>query len=275
MPETVEVLVVSYGSAAIVSRLLDSLAEHLPGVPVALREHSADPEALAQLRVVAARYPAASRVEFDPTNPGFGAGCNALAAGSGARFLAFMNPDTELVSWPWTEASPPARAVIGPLMNDDAHQHYGRRYRIRDEVALSWLRRHPPRPNGDGYVSGAAMLIDRESFELIGGFDPKFFLFYEDIDLCIRANAAKIPTLIAPGWTMRHGRHHSTADRFGQSLLWSFESALRYYRKHGSPVWAYRLYKVVDATARAALHAVRRTGKAGAYLALARRAVNA
>ena len=34
------------------------------------------------------------------------------------------------------------------------------------------------------------MLIERAAFERLGGFDPGFFMFYEDIDLCLRANEA-------------------------------------------------------------------------------------
>jgi GT2 family glycosyltransferase len=272
---TVEVLVVSYGSARVIARLLASLANHLPDAPVAIREHAAGPPAVAALEQLAAGHSAPVRVEHDPSNPGFGAGCNALAASSTADFLLFLNPDTELVSWPWNAtSSPPPGAVVGPLMVDSGPpgEHYGRRYRIRDEVARSWLRRQPRRPDGSGYVSGAALLVERAAFERIGGFDEGFFLFYEDIDLCLRANAAGYPTLIDDRWTVRHGRHHSTGERFAQSLVWSYQSAVRFHTKYGSPVIAYRAYAVFDSLLRAAFHAVRgRPVEAGAYVALARR----
>jgi N-acetylglucosaminyl-diphospho-decaprenol L-rhamnosyltransferase len=274
---TVEVLVVSYGSARVVARLLASLATHLPDAPVAIREHAGSPHDAAALEQLAAGHSAPVRVEHDPSNPGFGAGCNALAASSTADFLLFLNPDTELVSWPWNATSPPpAGTVVGPLMVDSGPpgEHYGRRYRIRDEVARSWLRRQPQRPDGSGYVSGAALLVERAAFGQIGGFDEGFFLFYEDIDLCLRANAAGYPTLIDDRWTVRHGRHHSTSERFAQSLVWSYQSALRFHAKHGSPAWAYRGYVATDSLLRAVYHSVRRhRTEGGAYAALARRAL--
>ena len=275
MPPTVEVLVVSYASAAEIEHLLASLVAHLPDAPVAIREHAGDPAACAVLAQIASAHTAPVRIEHDPTNPGFGAGCNALAAGSTAEFLAFFNPDTELLAWPWSPADPPPRgAVIGPVMADAAHQHYGRRFRVRDEIALSWLRRRPRRPTGRGYVSGAAMLIERTEFARIGGFDPGYFMFYEDIDLCVRANAAGVATLVAPGWSMRHARHSSTATsdrRFADALRWSYESAVRFHGAQGSPVWAYRAYVVADAAGRAVVHALSgRGGRARGYLRLAR-----
>lgn len=270
MHPTVEAIVISYGSATVIEQLLSSLADLAPEVSIAIREHGPDGDPVRKLDHVAPL-----RVEHDPTNPGFGAGCNALAASSTANFLVFLNPDTELVSWPWSRTTPPPTgAVIGPVMTAQPEQHYGRSYRIRDEIALSWFRRRPPRPDGRGYVSGAALLIEREEFERIGGFDEQFFMYFEDIDLCLRANEAGLRTSIEGRWTMRHARGHSTDSRFAQALAWSYESALRFHAKWGSPVGVYRAYKVVDSLVRATTHVVRRTGRAHAYSSLARRAIS-
>jgi GT2 family glycosyltransferase len=273
---TVEILVVSYASEQVIECLLASLEVALPGAPVAIREHAADASHVAALERLAARHTAAVRVEHDPSNPGFGAGCNALACTSTADFLVFLNPDTELVAWPWSESNPPpAATVVGPVMVDSGPpgEHYGRSYRIRDEIAKSWLRRQPPPPNGAGYVSGAAMLIERAAFQRLGGFDPGFFMFYEDVDLCLRANEAGYPTIIDPQWSVRHARRHSTEERFGQAVTWSYESAVRLHAKHGSPVRAYRAYVAADSVLRASrslAHGDR--SRAGEYWRLAGRA---
>jgi GT2 family glycosyltransferase len=271
-----EILVVSYGSAHVIERLLASLSGTAPDIPVAIREHAADPKYVAALEQLAARHTASVRIEHDPSNPGFGAGCNALASTSTADFVVFLNPDTELVSWPWSDAAlPPAAAVVGPLMveSGDPGEHFGRDYRIRDEIARSWLRRRPRMPHGNGYVSGAAMLMERAAFAQIGGFDPAFFMFYEDIDLCLRANEAGFPTVVEPTWTVRHARRHSTDERFGHALRWSYESATRFHTKRGSPVRAYHAYVSADSALRAMMHFVRRDRvRAGDYARLARRA---
>jgi GT2 family glycosyltransferase len=122
-------------------------------------------------------------------------------------------------------------------------------------------------------VSGAALLVDRASFERVGGFDEGYFLFYEDIDLCLRANAAGVTTVIDPRWQVRHAGAHSTRPRFGASLQWSYESACRFHGSRGSSLAAYRSYVVADAALRALRAAVirDRDGR-GAYVGLLRRA---
>jgi N-acetylglucosaminyl-diphospho-decaprenol L-rhamnosyltransferase len=273
-----EVLVVSYNSADTLAACLASVERCMPGTPVVIREHGADVSARARLGALAGAHPAPVRIEDDPSNPGFGAGCNALARSSSADWLLFLNPDAEIVTWPWTAGQPPpSRAVVGPRMieSGDPGRHWGVQYRIRDEIARSWFRWRGPRPTGRGFVSGAAMLVDRASFQLVGGFDERYFLFYEDIDLCLRANDEGIVTLVDERWVVRHAGAHSTSSQFGSSLVWSYESAVRFHGRHGHSLTGYRLYVIADALLRSALRAGRRdrTG-AAAYARLARRTLS-
>lgn len=272
-----EVLVVSYDSAAVLGACLASIEAAAPGTRIAIREHGTDVAARARLTELAAAHPAPVRIEDDPSNPGFGAGCNALARGSSARWLLFLNPDAEIVSWPWHGgATPPLDTVLGPRMVESGAPgtHSGIGYRVRDEIARSWLRHRGPPPDGRGFVSGAALLVGHAAFDRIGGFDEGYFLFYEDIDLCLRGNAIGIETRIEDRWAVRHAGAHSTNARFGRSLTWSYESAVRFHARFGHPVGAYRAYVVADSVVRAAGHLARRDRvKVDAYLALCRRSV--
>lgn len=270
-------LIVSYNSAAVIETCLASLARVAPEVPVAVREHGTDPDSLEMLRSIAAGHTSAVRVERDPTNPGYAAGCNALARSSSATWLVVLNPDTEVVAWPWSELDPPRSSIVGPTYVESGHpgDHSGVSYRVRDEIARSWFRRRGRRPDGLGFVSGAALLIDADSFTRLGGFDERYFMFYEDIDLCLRANDAGISTLIAPNWVVRHARAHSTRARFAESLVWSYESGCRFHSSRNAPVGAYRAYVAFDALGRAMLHGLRLDRRRSrAYLALTRRAVS-
>jgi GT2 family glycosyltransferase len=259
----------------VIHSCLASLCRVAPELGVAVREHGGDTAALEALRAALDAHPAPTRLEHDPANPGFGAGCNALAKSSTAAVLLFLNPDAELLAWPWTPDSPPPQGrVIGPVMAESGHpgEHSGVSYRLRDEIARSWLRRRGRRPAGAGFVSGAALMLDARSFDRLGGFDESYFMFYEDIDLCLRANEADIPTVIEPAWLVRHERAHSTRSRFGPALVWSYESGSRFHTSHGTPLVAYRAYVLADAIGRAAIHGLRRnrTGRR-AYLGLAGR----
>jgi GT2 family glycosyltransferase len=272
---TVEVCIVSYNSAATLRQTLTALSATAPDVSVAIREHGSA-SALVELRALAATVPLTIRIDGDDSNPGFGAGCNALARESVADFVLFLNPDAEVCSWPWSAQPPPARTVVGPRMlgEGEAGRQSGVSYGILDEVGRSWFRRTGPLPSGQGFVSGAALLVDRSSFERIGGFDERYFMYYEDIDFCRRANALGIPTLIEPTWTVRHEGAHATRQLFGRSLQWSYESACRFHGTTPVRLFAYRAYVVVDSSLRAGYHTIRRHRAArSAYLGVLRRAV--
>ena len=254
----------SYNSGAVLCRALESVERVLPTAAVAIREHGSDPAALDLLNEVVKSSQLHIRLEFDPSNPGFGAGCNALARRSNADWLLFLNPDAELVAWPWDDTdAPPLRAITGPWMgsHEETMRHTGRSYGTLDEVRRSWIRRPGERPNGRGFVSGAALLVDRSSFDGIGGFDEGYFMFYEDIDLCLRANDAGIRTIVRDEWIVRHEGGHSTRSKFGDSLLWSYDSACRFHRSRGDNLLAYRTYVVIDSAARWLMHAARRDSR--------------
>lgn len=271
----VEVMIVSYGSASVLSPCLASVGATIPNARVAIREHAPEPAECDRLLGVLAETGVSARIDHDASNPGFAAGCNALARASDADWFLFLNPDARVRAWPFSERAPVKPAITGPRYSSNQGDHVGRTYRVRDEVARSWFRRRGRPPTGRGFVSGAALLVDADSFRSIGGFDERYFLFYEDIDLCLRANDAGIPTLVDEGWIVEHERGHSTRTRWDDALRWSYESACRFHAGRGAPVWAYRWYVATDAALRAALHLLRRNrATAGAYAALAQRALS-
>jgi GT2 family glycosyltransferase len=182
------------------------------------------------------------------------------------------------VSWPWVDGkTPPRRQVLGASMLESGPvgDHSGVSYGFFAEVARSWLRWRGRRPDGRGFVSGAAMLIDADSLRQLGGFDEQYFMYYEDIDLCLRANATGIATRIDSAWLVTHSRAHSTKERFAQSLEWSYESGTRFHVARGTPASLYRLYVTVDATLRWMAHAALRRDRTSAlaYRSLASRSL--
>lgn len=96
-----------------------------------------------------------------------------------------------------------------------------------------------------GYVDGAVMMIRREAFEEIGGFDEQFGYYCEDADLCLRLRMAGWDVMALPSITVVHVRGGSStriegySDRFLQSLA---RAKCQLLRKHGRGwhVWLYR-----------------------------------
>ena len=128
--------------------------------------------------------------------------------------------------------------IVGPTMVDSGPPggHAGRSYRLVDEIGRSWLRRRGEAPTGTGFVSGAALLIESTTFARLDGFDERYFLFYEDIDLCLRANSLGVGTFVSPTWTVRHAGAHSTSARFAEAITWSYESGSRFHSDARHPI---------------------------------------
>ncbi|CAB4364840.1 unannotated protein [freshwater metagenome] len=260
MSASIDVCLVSYDSGDDLLAAIRSVAAHIPGASVAVQENGPGTNTIDRARTLADELGVAFRAQHDPTNPGFGTACNALARTSNAQWVLFLNPDAVIATWPFADCEPSARAVLGPEAVGGARSesHRGVRYRIIDELTRSWFRRWGPAPDGAGFVSGAALLVHRDDHLHIGEFDEGFFLFYEDIEYCLRANRSGIPTHLASGWTVGHAGAHSTSPRFAQSLRWSYDSACRFHGLQGESLVAYRIYVATDAALRWCMQLARR-----------------
>lgn len=81
------------------------------------------------------------------------------------------------------------------------------------------LRADPWRAEGGerpvGWAIAAAVAARTETLRRLGPFDAEQFLFFEDLDLCLRARAAGIATVLHPGLTLEHRGGHSTGPAYG------------------------------------------------------------
>ena len=214
---TATVVIVGYRAYAELEQCLASLARHEPSVPVIVIDHAAD---LAEASRLSAAFP---RVLYKATheNRGFGAGVNAAAREAGAGHLLILNPDCEL-TMPLVAPllsildSHPSAGVVGGLVRESDGSVQASARRFPDATTgvagrTSWLSRIAPgnpltRRNlttepASGlrqvdWVSGALMLIRRETYDAISGFDERFFLYWEDADFCKRAADAGLDDVV-------------------------------------------------------------------------------
>jgi N-acetylglucosaminyl-diphospho-decaprenol L-rhamnosyltransferase len=96
------------------------------------------------------------------------------------------------------------------------------------------------RPTSVDWISGACMVVRRDTLRDVGPLDERFFMYFEDADLCRRARAA--------GWLVYYLPHIEIVHQTGASsrskpkAIWLLhKSAFRYHRKHGvhGPFGAY------------------------------------
>ncbi len=188
-------------------------------------------------------------------NVGYGSAANAAIRQTTAEWILLCNPDltfpptflADLLAQLNAPAPPwPANAaIIGPrLLNPDgSHQ-----------LSVGWfpsflrlLRQHfsphtqcpyvlpPPQAAGAvEWLTGACLLIRRQPFDTVGGFDPGFFMFQEEVDLMRRLADVGYSAWYNPALTVVH--HAPTAQQppSADRLRWSANATQRYLAKHAS-----------------------------------------
>jgi N-acetylglucosaminyl-diphospho-decaprenol L-rhamnosyltransferase len=177
-----------------------------------------------------ARAHGAEVVEL-PGNPGFGAACNAGLARVGEEVTILLNPDCEALDDSLAILAELARtyprALHAPrLLNPDgglqrsAHPLPGTVGALIPAVVPPGLLPRALRERAEpfraatartvGWAIGAALAAATGTLSGLGPFDPAVHLYYEDMELCLRARAAGIPTVLHPHLHIRHAGGHST-----------------------------------------------------------------
>jgi GT2 family glycosyltransferase len=250
----VAAVVVSYESRETLPGCLDSLRRD--GVPVetvvvdnASRDGSAES--------VRERFHDAS-VLANPENVGFARACNQGARATRAPLLLFLNPDATLdpgalaalaalfdgrprlgIAGPRTLGAGGAVQVsTGPDLSLASEWRQRRLVRGVDggaPRALAEAEALHSRERAADWVSGACLIVRREAFDAVSGFDESFFLYEEDADLCRRVRAAGYEVVFTPAAVVRHARGRSMERAPDQARLEYQRSHLRYYRKHAGP----------------------------------------
>lgn len=163
------------------------------------------------------------------TNLGFATACNIGAQASQGEYLLFLNPDCRLEPNTIDEltlalnSAPDIGMVGGLLLNPDGSEQAGG----RRSVPTPWrsftrafglsklvpkyfkdfnLHQHPlpDTPIAVEAISGACMLMKRNTFEQLGGWDQAYFLHCEDLDLCMRYRGAGYRILFVPSARIIH-----------------------------------------------------------------------
>ena len=248
------VLIVGFHTYDEIERCVASIETHEPDIEVIVVDHDADP---VRGRKLSASHP---RITYEPCteNRGFAAGINRAARRATSRLLLILNPDVELRAPIVTTlaaclASHPNAGIVGGLVRepDGRVQASARRFPDLSTAfggRTSWLTRVLPgnpltRRNLSptnleagcaevDWVTGAFMMVRREVFESLGGFDERFFMYWEDSDLCLRALKAGWKTMYEPRAEVIHFTGRASRHAPIRSQLAFHRSVFQYYWKH-------------------------------------------
>jgi GT2 family glycosyltransferase len=198
-------------------------------------------------------------------NIGFGRANNLAANSAVGELLLFLNPDTEVLDDALTIMVGGFATLVQPgcvgcrLLNSDRTlqtsciQSYPT---ITNQVLDSdWLRHRIPKariwgmrplfeespaPSAVEAISGACIMSKRSVFESIGGFSADYFMYAEDMDLCLKAhNAGYINYYLPRAVVLHHGDSSSRKARSDFAVVMAADSLTRYFLKFHGPLYAW------------------------------------
>jgi GT2 family glycosyltransferase len=235
------VVIVTYNSASVVAGCLEALRPTLSPDDEVLVVDNASTDGTADR--IATLHPWV-RCERAPSNLGYGAANNLAVARSNGRYVVFLNPDT-VPQAGWLDAlvtvlathGHPALCTAKLLVASDP----ARVDACGNDVHISGITvcRGWGQPASAfqeiervGAVSGACFALPRTLFELLGGFDERLFLYYEDTDLSLRARLAGYDCLLVPTAAVLHdhsGQLSAAKLRYlERNRLWSLLKLLHW-----------------------------------------------
>jgi len=256
-PAELAVVIVNYDTGPYLERCLTSVQTHRGDVvtEVLVIDNASHDGS----HTAAAMYPEARLIE-NPTNLYLSPAWNQGARETTAPYLLFLNPDAEifagtLADYVRVAREHPRAAIVGPMIRNPDGTVYasGRRFPSVVDAAfhavLSLFTRNnhfTPRYEMAGWdptterevdwVSGACMLMPREGYNAVGGFDERFPLFAEELDIATRLQDAKRIVLFTPQVQVLHAIGVSRRRSRRMSLMHS-RSIYRYYAKHRAAGW--------------------------------------
>lgn len=216
------VVVVAWRADATTGRVLDRLAAVAADVPVVLVDNESRPAALAA--AVSGR-PAVTALP-QAVNRGFAGGANAglaVAFATGAGHAILLNddvlPEPGCIEALLDAAGPDGAAA--PVLDAPGTEAFtgGR---------IDWDRgRAGHHPGALDYLTGAALCISRSAWEQVGPLDERLFLYYEDVDWCVRARDAGVPLRVAAA-EAHHAAGSSTGGAAGPT--WGYYDTRNHLR---------------------------------------------
>jgi len=208
------------------------------------------------LERVVAQFPRAAVIR-NASNLGFGEASNQgarLALERGAEAVFFVNNDVVLPAGtlPRLVAElerDPALGIVGPrvLYRDDPARVWAAGGMLTWRENLSTLLGHGERDGAEfratrdvDYVAGCALLATRRCLEKVGLFDATYFAYMEDVDLCLRAQAAGFGVRVVGEVSVLHATSSATGGGYNPRRKWMMGvNSIWFLRRHARAAqWA-------------------------------------
>lgn len=179
-------------------------------------------------------------VVSNPTNLGYGRACNVGATVTSGKYLVFLNSDVQISEGDLealvTALDDEEVGIAAPVLLDS-------RGRPQSDASgeLPSARTLVNRTNRRGnrrleWVSGAALAMRRSTFEQLGGFDPQFHMYFEDVDLCARAARTGARIVVVEDARATHESGASRSSSMKRQQQYAMSQARYLAKDQGNPL---------------------------------------
>ncbi len=204
------------------------------------------------LEIIKTKFPSITLIQ-NLKNIGFAAAVNQAAYQSKSDYLLILNPDTRLESKYFEKLQKfieqkPDLSICGfqlistkgedlpscwktPTLKTLCFEMF-----LPHKISLKLVTESSNKLSEIDAVSGACMLIRRETFEKLGGFDDRFFMYVEDLDFCLRARKTGYQVFINPDIKVVHHVAKSSWQDMQGFFFNIYTSKFYFLRKHYSTV---------------------------------------
>jgi GT2 family glycosyltransferase len=185
------------------------------------------------------------RITKSSENLGFAKGINTAASIARGEYMLFLNPDSELTNDKITDMirqfdTDSKIAVIGGKITDFDNKEENSAGKFYSLVNLFimvlgleeqlGIRFSPKKITDVDFVSGGFMMVRKDYFEKLNGFDEQLFMYVEDMEFCFRIKKAGLRILFYPNAIIRHIGQASSSRSF--AIVQIYQGLLYFYKKH-------------------------------------------
>lgn len=263
--KTIAVCIVNHNTRDLLHTCLQSVLRESPHEVIVVDNASTDGSA----DMIQAEFPSVKLIRLEK-NIGYGAASNRAVRHSYADYILLLNSDTQVKPGAlralrrYLEVETRAAVVSPRISNPDGSPqtscfhfptplhiflYLSGLYRWIPRVSL--LNRWTLQANVQNsarivpWVLGAALAFRRLTFELVGGFDESFFMYFEEVDLCQRLAKKGLQIHFVPDAEVIHVGGASTGQVRSAMHLEYFASLEKFYRKHYSKLLLSQLVFIV------------------------------
>ena len=238
------IIIVDYKSSDNTIALVSDLLKRLDNLRFEIIVVDNDPKSDAA-DVIGKKFAADRRVVVikSETNSGFGAGNNLGAKSANGEFLLLLNPDTKIYDDAVERmldflAKHSEIGALTPLIyqadGKNLQRHFFGRFQSLSSLILRNQAGKMPKKTADFFyaemITAAALMIRRELFQKLLGFDQKFFMYLEDEDLCRRITKLGYKNVVLATAKVIHFEGKSSSD-FEKKKFY-YKSQNYYWQKH-------------------------------------------